>query len=258
MTKGAKKRIRKAVELLLMCSPVQKVFNPIINDIQKFRLTFITLTIPVESRQISIEEGNKVLLNPFLEVARKKFGVELYVWKAEFQARGQLHYHITCNRFILHDKIKAAWNKVLTDAEMMSEFKAKFGHCNPNSTDIHAVYKVKDLGAYLMKYLTKDVDETEAKEDSETGAKKVDKGKVWGCSQTISKAGLWHDVQVNENERRINLAAELGKVKVNRLDNCTIVECITIRPDALLTDNQKQEYKAHINLITSKYENTGK
>lgn len=249
ITKGAKKRIRKAVELLLMCSPVQKVYNPIIHDYQKFRLTFITLTIPLELRLISVEEGNKALLQPFLEVLRKKYGVFMYVWKAELQERGQLHYHLTTNVFILHDKLKQAWNKVIEDAGMMNEYKAKFGHCNPNSTDIHAVYKVKNIGAYLVKYLIKNIDEAEQETEEAAKVKAVTKGKVWGCSSNLSKAGMWHDCILSENEHKIDLACTLGKAKRVQLDNCTIIECSKIDPKSLLSIKQLQEFNAFINTI---------
>lgn len=40
----------------------------------------------------------------------------------------------------------------------MQLFKDTFGHTDPNSTDVHAVYKVKNIAAYISKYMSKDAD----------------------------------------------------------------------------------------------------
>ena len=45
VSKGAKKRMTKAIDTLLQISPQKKVLNPINNRFQSFQLTFLTLTI---------------------------------------------------------------------------------------------------------------------------------------------------------------------------------------------------------------------
>lgn len=60
---------------------------------------------------------------------------------------------------------------------MLKEFKAQYGHDNPNSTDIHAVHKINNLEAYLVKYITKEY-QNETKLDA----------KIWDCSKNIKTA----------------------------------------------------------------------
>jgi hypothetical protein len=57
---------------------------------------------------------------------------------------------------------------------MIDEFEKKFGHRNPNSTDVHAIWKVKNLVSYFIKYMSKDA----------KGADVI-KGKLWDCSANL-------------------------------------------------------------------------
>jgi hypothetical protein len=207
MTAGSMKRIRVAVDVLLQRSPEQVVYNPIIQKMQKFRLTFVTITI--SCRQIvdyvvaSVEWAK--LLRWF-----RSIGVVDYVWKAELQARGQVHWHLTLNKFVRYDEIKNRWNRIQRAAGWLDDFHAEFGHWSPNSTDIHSVYKVKRIDLYLAKYLAKD------------GG--ILTGKVWGCSDSIRGKKLFKFVDDCDSANVIESAARARKSAVKRLDTCTVVD----------------------------------
>lgn len=138
-------------------------------------LSFITLTISSKEQHISAAEGHKKCLEPFLLRARRKFGMRTYIWKAEFQKNGQLHYHITTPSFIKYYELREQWNIVLSKAGLLSQWKGDQEQ-GPNSTDIHAVYKVKNIQAYLTKYLSKENPEV------------TTKGKIWDCSLNLKNA----------------------------------------------------------------------
>lgn len=175
ITEGSAKRIRKAVDLLCQIARKRRIFNPVIQEYVWHTLTFITLTISGRERHINTREGHKLLLEPWLLRMRRKAGLKSYIWKAEFQKNGQLHYHITTDCWIHYQLIRDEWNNLLSKNGLLSKFDYSKGK-SPNSTDVHAVYKVRDISAYLVKYL--------AKEDP---VKRAD-SKVWDCSINLKRS----------------------------------------------------------------------
>jgi hypothetical protein len=90
-----------------------------------------------------------------LEVLRNNEAMRGYLWRAETQKNGSLHFHISTNIVIHHKILRDYWNSCLEPLGYIDAFEREHGHRNPNSTDIHSVYKVKNLGAYLAKYMAK-------------------------------------------------------------------------------------------------------
>lgn len=224
MSAGAVKRIRCAVDVLLQRSPMKFVFNPITMRQCSFRLTFLTLTISTNT-MICHKEAYRDGLSPMLDWLRRK-GCRSYIWKAELQARGQIHYHITTNQFVRYDDLRKEWNRLQGKAGWLTEFREKFRHSNPNSTDIHAVQKVARLDLYLAKYIAKN-----------TGGKV--NGKVWGCSSDLAGTKRWScDLDVTE-EIAINAAVKAGATLV-KLERCQIVD--TASPASLLTVAHRKDY----------------
>ena len=172
ISKLSKKNIARAVQLLVMASPWKWYLNPITNSKNRMRINFITLTFSC-SELINLKEGYNNSLKPFLRWLKEVQKCELYVWKAEYQKRGQLHYHITTNKFIHHTEIRNKWNYIQKQNGYLQEYWDKYGHYDANSTDVHAVYKIKDIESYLIKYVSKSVGENKCR------------GKIWGCSEKL-------------------------------------------------------------------------
>jgi hypothetical protein len=176
VTTHAQKRIRKAVDILLQGAPKRKVYNPISGIWVDHTLSFITLTIPGGCRHLTAKEGHSLLLEKWIRKMRTKYQMTTYLWKAELQKNGQLHYHITTPAWILYTNIRDTWNNLLSDAGLLKEYLSEHNNQMPNSTDVHAVYKIRNIHSYLVKYLSKE------DKDSST------QGKVWDCSLNIKKA----------------------------------------------------------------------
>ena len=158
-----------------------------------YKLTFITLTLP--SPQIHTDnEIKSTCLNHFLTVLRNKYSVDLYIWKAEKQENNNIHFHILTNRFIKWQELRNEWNNIINKLGYVDRYQAKMkeffkdgfrmsensqdkrpeaaqrsayyqnlltGFTNPNSTDIHALYKIKNVAAYISKYISKEVTKTD-------------------------------------------------------------------------------------------------
>lgn len=157
-----------------------------------YKLAFITLTLPAKQFHTDNEIKSKGL-NHFLTILRRKFHVNMYIWKAEKQENGNIHFHILINRYIHWKEIRENWNQILAKLGYISAYQKnmknyfregfrlsenpkdkrsreqqkkayetgkKENWTNPNSTDIHALYKVKNVPAYIAKYIAKGVTKT--------------------------------------------------------------------------------------------------
>ena len=217
VTEGVRKRIQKAIDILVQKSPVRMTYNPITFKTFPFRLNFITLTFSTPEL-ISADDAYKNMIKPLLRKLRKGNDFS-YVWKAEFQSDkdfsgkikangGQLHYHIASNKFIPYTSIRLEWNKLQRKQGYLKAYGLKHRHYDPNSIDIHSVYHVQDLSSYLGKYMSKD-------------QSKIVKGKVWDCSKDC-KLGRFSFILCNDVEMKIRKGRKEGKVTQIDLEHCTI------------------------------------
>lgn len=240
VTKGAQKRIRRSVDRILQLSEVQKIYNPVINSIQKFRLNFITLTVANTDKNYTAREMYDLCFKPFLRWLRETKKSQFYIWKAELQKRGQVHYHVVSNRFIMHDEIKAKWNELQKKAGLLEGFFNKFNHYNPNSTDIHAVYKVKDLSAYFSKYLSKITKDDDGNTIDETT------GKVWDCSRALKEFKTFTAPVSIEMDKRLKIAVKNKSVSILYLEKCSILKSGSLSVLNVLSAEDKAEYLARL------------
>jgi len=207
------RRIRKAVNVLVQISDWQRIFNPVTENYFDFKLTFITLTVSDSTKLLTGKEGYQLLLKPMLQHLKRVHKMESFVWKAELQSNGQIHYHITTNVFIHHLLIRNKWNSLQKKVGLLDSFIDKYGHDNPNSTDIHKVYNDDMIEAYLEKYISKSQqsnpittanthnDNTNDNDaclgammsgyPSNYNAEQSVGGKVWDCSYNLKKAKLF-------------------------------------------------------------------
>lgn len=187
LSRKGSKRVKDIVSWFVELSKEQqhvKAKHPI-----NYKLTFATLTLPSPQKHTD-QDIKKKMLSRFLIYAGRKWNTENYLWRAEAQENGNIHFHITFDKYIEHSELRQVWNDILSDygyvqayTEKMKSFfsngfrvsdnpkdkrteqqqrKAyetglKDNWSNPNSTDIHSLYKVKNVAAYLAKYVSKNI-----------------------------------------------------------------------------------------------------
>ena len=189
---NAKRKLNKAIEYLLYLSAEKKVYNRLTKKTFNFKVAFITLTL--SSQQIhSDNEIRRDLLNQMLVELRKYYNVKNYVWKAEKQLNGNIHFHIIIDRFVPWYELRNRWNRIQNKLGYIDRFQQKMRmqkkvtnvkYNNPNSVDIHSLYKVQNIKKYLSKYLSKNV--TNADKLTEEEKKKLlVKGRIWGANQEL-------------------------------------------------------------------------
>ena len=213
----AARRIQAAIKWLLFFSKTKRAYNRDTRRWVKFRISLITVTLSSPQRH-SDQVIKSRLFNQLLTELREQNGMIHYVWRAEKQENGNIHFHLLTNIFINAAKLREKWNRIqnklgyvdaYTDrmsAEIhtftdyynryinqadTSTLRRRYiaGHAsgwrNPNSTDVHSVRKVRDLTRYLCKYLCKNL-LSEYKKYEDIPPRLLVRGKLWGLSRTLS------------------------------------------------------------------------
>lgn len=199
ISKRTTKRIQQMIEAFT--TSVQQVRNQYkkIAVTQKIQNTFITLTLPYKQFH-----DDKVIkrkcLTPFIAELKKFHNVRYFIWRAEPQENGNIHFHILVDRFVSWQDVRCRWNRIVGKLEYLDAFEQKHGHRNPNSTDIHGLKGINQISSYIVKYMTKD-----------KPRRKIE-GRIWGCSsdfhllknpRLIFDAELWADYMILKKECKI-------------------------------------------------------
>lgn len=171
----AGKRLRASIDWLCQAAMPKKVWDKKLQRHVKFKVNFVTLTIPANHEQNNIHKLASKMLNGFLTYARKEMGLRNYVWKLEFTQRKVIHYHITSDTYLPWRKLRNAWNYQLKRSGCLANYAKSKGHYDANSTDVHATNSIDNMQAYLCKYLLKS-----------SYVSNVPCGRLWGCNSRIS------------------------------------------------------------------------
>jgi hypothetical protein len=190
ISQKARRRITKGIDYMLFMAKEKQLY-PSRKDCRiHFKLNMVTLTL--SSTQIHTDnEIKSKLLHQFLVEARNKWKCEYYLWRAESQANGNIHFHIITDKFIPWNELRNCWNRIQNKLGYVDRFNEKWKGRTPNSTDIHSIWKVKNLSAYLAKYCTKEDKNREIQ------------GKQWGLSSCLSKFKSSVHVRYNELEEAV-------------------------------------------------------
>jgi hypothetical protein len=217
MSRGARSCFMRAMSYLALIAKEKTVFNSEKNYHFKFRQSFITLTLP--SKQMHSDNYVKQnILNQFIDALQKRYPSLSYVWRAEKQGNGNIHFHLLTDHFIPRHHINYRWRKVLWHHGYMQKFYDKHPTKEAPAAEIRKVRNDAELSMYMRKYLIKGlsrltVPEIHAKIDScknrllsATGYDAVTKlnqqikslynmlaevkkpkikGKLWGCSGNL-------------------------------------------------------------------------
>lgn len=168
---------------------------------QKRYITFVTLTL--SAKQVHGDnEIKRELLNYFLIAAQREFGVKEYIWRAESQANGNIHFHLFLDCYISWLKLRVLWNKCQERLGYISRFKKVYNHTNPNSTDIERIRTVKGATVYVTKYISK-----------ESNYRKID-GRLWGCSDNLKKILPYEDQFDNRYRHLLESLEENKEIRV--------------------------------------------
>lgn len=150
----AKSKAISAMNWMMLFSEVKEVYSKATKSRFKFKLCFITLTLP----STQIHSDNYItthLLQPFLKWCNRSHNVVNYIWKAEVQDNGNIHYHITANKFIHWKSIRTKWNQLCAAHGYCKIFQDGSNDKGDSATQIKAVKNEKMIVGYIARYITK-------------------------------------------------------------------------------------------------------
>jgi len=197
----AKRKMSKSLDYLIYLAGSKSTAKPLHGKNNTFKVNFITLTL--SSPQIhSDQEIKKVMLNQFLIEMTKRWNVTKYVWKAEKQDNGNIHFHIVTGNFIPWNELRNVWNRIQQKLGYVTRYREnredwhkhgfkydekrgskwpyskqlkaykvglQTGWDNPNSIDVHSLRNIGNIKSYMIKYMSKNKEysEKEIKEFNE-------------------------------------------------------------------------------------------
>lgn len=212
----AKRKLGKAIDYLLLMADDKYINKQITGRAFNFKVAFITLTLP--SQQIhSDNEIKRKCLNSFLIELERYHKVKNYVWRAELQKNGNIHFHILVDKFVHWNYIRNRWNRIINKLGYVDRYRTKMkefykdgfqvrkdlekwwpeknqrasykanqltDYHNPNSTDIHSLKKIRNIKLYLIKYLTKS-DKSNNSGDTPQKKERIQQGRIWSASKSL-------------------------------------------------------------------------
>ena len=162
----------------------------------------VTLTLP----SVQIESDNVIkrkYLNVWLQnLERVHKGIN-WLWVAESQKNGNIHFHVVVDRWVAFEWVRRSWNRVLNNGAYIDNYRAKFGDGNPPSVNVHGQKAMGNPAAYITKYLTGDKFVRELE------------GRKWGCCDRLRQLDRY---SINRGDELADMigaefTAELADVK---------------------------------------------
>lgn len=223
-------------------------------------VTFTTLTLP--SIQVHSDEFiRRYLLGDFLRLIKQKYSVVNYIWKAEAQNNGNIHFHILADAYLPNTvsefipdtdvyletgEINKLWNAILDRYGYIDNYRfLMFKNYNegkikaeklafqvynmwsqPNSTDVHALKSKTKPEAYINKYIAK----------PEPNKRKIT-GRLVGCSDTLKECFNYVD-SYGENKECITALNDMVRQNPKECLRIAITDS-GIRKNFTETSNEK-------------------
>jgi len=272
MSQGARKRMVKAVTLLCQSVKPKWITNPVNGRMQYHRLSFLTLTIS-SRKNITAKECYNMVLQHFIQWLRRTKKITSYIWKAELQERGQIHYHFIFPDFIHYKEIRSEWNSLQRKAGLLDDYVATHKHADPNSTDIHEMKNVRKTAKYVVKELGKDIDAVKVKQKKEIlndvklgllsqetadrllielqENKFYTEGKIWDCSDNLSSMGYFTMPLTTRQDMVLRNWIEVQKEQALFGDWWAVIDLTSNSPPSILSIAEKKFFDNHLAIIRS-------
>lgn len=220
MSAGSMRRLQSACELMIAVTPKKSFLHPTTKRKITYRIGLLTLTLSAPQMEITDHQLKTEMLAPFIRKL-KKYGLKNYIWKAERQGNGNLHFHIFIDCFIPKSDVSNIWNKQQSKFHFIRNFSQKYGHYNPPSTNIKCVVSTEGLFRYMIKYMLKPLEKNDQK-DIHSNSREINKGKVWDSSEALKILNNTAAEAQEGDWEKINEAVELGWLQVKEKDYATI------------------------------------
>jgi hypothetical protein len=219
------------------------------------KISFVTLTLCADQLHDDIFIKDR-FLDQFITMLRKRHVGCRYIWRAEKQKNGRIHFHFLINRYCHYNWVQGTWNRImekegyvtryqnemskLTFQEYVSRqkkqrpdliplYKKRFikgCNCNwddPPSCKAIGLKDTKKAFYYISKYISKNEKEPSAMTKDEKQKMSIS-GRIWFCSQEISNIESTTDFIDEETDRELQLLRKYYPDCFSYEDFCTIIK----------------------------------
>lgn len=200
MTNCAIRMIYKRISLFNQACEFYNEYLRVDKTLYMKKLVMVTVTLS-QAQFHSDKFIKQYLLRDFLLYLRAEFNVVNYIWKAEKQKNGNIHFHILIDRYVDQELIQEAWNTIQNSYGYMSEYYAVHHHCDAPSTDIHICKSKSKTVKYMAKYLCK------------SDMQGFIDGSVWRCSESLLYLTNYTDVMDTELQSLLDDLESSGTVE---------------------------------------------
>jgi hypothetical protein len=167
--------IRKIQKRLDVWQKAMNVYNSNLapgRQAEKKQFVMITLTLP--AKQKDTDEMVKLkILKPFIQSLIRYYHIQNWIWKAEKQINGNIHFHVVIDQYIPYAVLYSIHQSNLTRTGYITDFEKRNKGTKAPHTCVTGQKNMKSPINYILKYITKN----ESKE-------KVT-GCLWRCSRTL-------------------------------------------------------------------------
>lgn len=262
---ASQKRIRRIIDTWMTALEVYHYIKGNKREAIKNDIRFLTLTLPAAQMH-----PDKVIkreaLNPLIIWLNRSQKVSSYLWVAEKQKNGNLHFHILCNHWVNYMAVQKQWNKLLRGMGYIDEYRRNQlafhangfqpryeladqwpltnqyrAYCkgmaedwqNPNSTDIHTLKKINNVASYLCKEMTK-------------GSKgQTIEGKIYGNTDKLSQLKPFTMQCTWEVGKWLEMMAAKERATKVRTEHCSIYRGVLLPSMRKQLPKQYNELKKH-------------
>ena len=161
-------------------------------------VTFLTVTLPAKQVHTDIEIKS-ICLDNFMNKLRYHNGKLDYVWKAEAQENGNIHFHFLIDRFLNMNITDKLWHDSIELLGYVTSFEKKYGHRSPPTNKMETTKSLKRVIGYATKYMAK-ID----------GYRPI-MGQCWHSSKSLQTDVKTNVIMRREDENKIKVALrEMG------------------------------------------------
>ena len=231
---ATRRKIAKHCKVLALASIPRTVRNSSGKYVQHLN-SFITLSLPSEQRHTDAEI-TKYILGKFLDKCRKIGILQNYVWRAEKQKNGNIHYHLLTDTFANFSLFQKIWFLSCRELDYLGRYTAKFSamtftqyqnqpfnkgkdiqkiasaYANgirnhwrkPPSIDVKHITDLTAVTKYVSKYISKE----------NPDEPNIVTGRTWGASQSVTQSvkNICTDEELSKNW--YNAGAEIMRRKL--------------------------------------------
>ncbi len=195
---SAQRNLSKCIDIFYWSCKRSRGLNPITRKMGFLAASFITLTIPDLHEVIDSKKGYERLLKGYIKWLCATYGVQSYVWKFEWQVRGQGHWHMFTDRFISVSEARREWLRRLEIEGLTRDYFARHSYEPKYSCKVKGLKNERELREYLKKYMSKCTQNEQTTE-----------GRAWGASMWIKKAKKMVLPITDQFMRNMELACEV-------------------------------------------------